>query len=152
MKPASTSRDMRGPRPSLASRAPSLLQPHLAWPIMAALAFLALAAVIATGHHFTFDRTLIQRYSAAHLGRRPSNLWIDLEHVVRLVVPGLPSRSLDAAMERLGVRCLQRHQAAADALATAEVLLRIWDRARAEMGGRTDVAAFRRLAGRHHWL
>ncbi|TAJ27813.1 MAG: phosphatase PAP2 family protein [Bosea sp. (in: a-proteobacteria)] len=59
MKPASTSRDMPGPRPSLASRAPSLLQPHLALPILAALAFLALAAVISTGHHFGFDRTLI---------------------------------------------------------------------------------------------
>ena len=104
------------------------------------------------GYHAAFDRTLIQRYSAAHLGKRSPNPWVDLEHVVRLVVPGLPSHSLDAAMERLGIQCLRRHQAAADALATAEVLLRIWDRARAEMGGRSDIVAFSRLAARHHWL
>ena len=104
------------------------------------------------GYHAAFDRTLIQRYSAMHLGRRPPNPWVDLEHVVRLVVPGLPSHSLDAAMERLGVHCLRRHQAAADALATAEVLLRIWDRASAEMGGRSDIVALGRLAARRHWL
>lgn len=104
------------------------------------------------GYHAAFDRTLIQRYSAAYLGHHAKNRWIDLEHVVRLVVPGLPSQSLDAAMERLGIHCLRRHQAAADALATAEVLLRVWDRARAEMGDRTDIVAFSRLAARHHWL
>jgi DNA polymerase-3 subunit epsilon len=104
------------------------------------------------GYHVAFDRTLIQRYSAAHLGRRWPNAWVDLEHVVRVVVPGLPSHSLDSAMERLELHCLRRHQAAADALATAEVLLRIWDRAQAEMGGRSDIAAFSRLAARHHWL
>lgn len=104
------------------------------------------------GYHAAFDRTLIRRYTQAYLGHRPSNSWVDLEHVVLLVVPGLPSRSLDAAMDHLGVHCLRRHLAAADALATAEVLLRIWDRARAEMGGRSDIDAFRRLAARHHWL
>lgn len=104
------------------------------------------------GYHASFDRTLIQRYSAATLGNRPGNPWIDLEHIVRLVLPGLRGRSLDAAMERLGVQCLRRHQAAADALATAEVLLRVWDRALAETGGRTDIGAFERLAARHRWL
>lgn len=104
------------------------------------------------GYHAAFDRTLIQRYTAAHLGHSAASAWVDLEHVVRLVLPALPDRSLDAAMERLGITCLQRHLAAADALATAEVLLRIWTRARAEMGGQGDFRAFARLAGRHRWL
>jgi DNA polymerase III subunit epsilon len=104
------------------------------------------------GYHAAFDQTLIQRYCARHLGRRLDNAWADLEHVVLLVVPGLPDRSLDSAMARLGVGCLRRHQAAADSLATAEVLMKIWRRAREQMGGRTDFKAFRRLAARHHWL
>ena len=104
------------------------------------------------GYHAAFDQTLIQRYCAVHLGRRLDNGWADLEHVVLLVVPGLPDRSLDSAMARLGVACLRRHQAAADSLATAEVLLKIWSRAREQMGGRTDFKAFGRLAARHHWL
>ena len=104
------------------------------------------------GYHAAFDQTLIQRYCAKHLGKRLDNSWVDLEHVVLLVVPGLPDRSLDSAMARLGVTCARRHQAAADTLATAEVLLRIWPLARAEMGGRNDFASFRRLAARHHWL
>jgi DNA polymerase-3 subunit epsilon len=104
------------------------------------------------GYHAAFDQALIQRYCARHLGRRLDNAWADLEHVVLLVVPGLPDRSLDSAMARLGVGCLRRHQAAADSLATAEVLMKIWQRAREQMGGRTDFKAFRRLAARHHWL
>lgn len=103
-------------------------------------------------YHAAFDRALIQRYCASFLERRLDNAWVDLEHVVLLVVPGLPDRSLDAVMSRLGIDCPKRHQAAADTFATAEVLLRIWPLARAQMGGRSDFTAFRRLAGRHQWL
>lgn len=113
-------------------------------------AWIADAPII--GYHAAFDQTLIQRYCARHLGRRLDNAWADLEHVVLLTVPNLPGRSLDAAMERLGIVCPKRHQAAADSLATAEVLLKIWPLARAQMGGRVDFKAFRRLAARHHWL
>lgn len=104
------------------------------------------------GYHAAFDRTLIQRHCVAHLGGRLDNGWADLEHVVQLVVPGLPDRSLDAAMARLGVTCPRRHQAAADSLATAEVLLKVWPLARPQMGARADFKAFRRLAARHRWL
>lgn len=104
------------------------------------------------GYHAAFDQTLIQRYCAKHLGRRLDTSWVDLEHVVLLVVPGLPDRSLDSAIARLGITCPRRHQAAADTLATAEVLLRIWALAKAEMGGRSDFESFRRLAARHRWL
>jgi DNA polymerase III subunit epsilon len=104
------------------------------------------------GYHAAFDQTLIQRYCLRHLDRRLGSGWADLEHVVQLVVPGLPDRSLDAAMARLGVTCLRRHQAVADSLATAEVLLKVWPLARAQMGRHADFKAFRRLAARHHWL
>ena len=50
------------------------------------------------GYHSAFDRTLIRRHGMIHLGRHPANVWVDLEHVVLLLVPGLPDRSLDAAI------------------------------------------------------
>jgi DNA polymerase-3 subunit epsilon len=104
------------------------------------------------GYHAAFDRTLIRRHGLIHLGRRPANVWVDLEHVVLLLVPGLPDRSLDTAMAHLGIDCARRHQAAADAFATAEVLLKIWPVAMAQLGGRCDIRSLRRLAARHHWL
>ena len=104
------------------------------------------------GYHAAFDRTLIRRHSQTHLGRRPDNTWIDLEHVVLQLAPGLPDRSLDSAMAHLGIDCPRRHQAAADALATAEVLLKVWAAARGQMGGRSDIRSLQRLAARHNWL
>jgi len=104
------------------------------------------------GYHADFDRTLIQRDCSRHLGRRLSNPWADVEHVVLLLVPGLPDRSLDSAMAHFGIACPERHQAAADSLATAEVLLRILPLVKAETGGRLDFLTFRRLADRHRWL
>lgn len=111
-----------------------------------------LAGAPILGYHVAFDQTLIQRYCSSHLGRRLSNQWVDLEHVVRLIVPELPDRSLDAAMAHFGVTCSVRHQAVADALATAEVLLHSWPAARAQMGGRSDFRSLRRLAARYRWL
>lgn len=104
------------------------------------------------GYHVDFDRTLIQRDCSLHLGRRLANPWADVEHVVQVLVPGLPDRSLDSAMARFGIVCPERHQAAADSLATAEVLLRILPLVKAETGGRLDFRTFRRLADRHRWL
>jgi DNA polymerase-3 subunit epsilon len=58
--------------------------------------------------------------------------------------------ALDEWLEHFQIPCLQRHQAAADALATAELLLRLWPRLRRETGG--ELAALERLAASRHWL
>ncbi|MBA3478761.1 MAG: 3'-5' exonuclease [Lautropia sp.] len=103
-------------------------------------------------YHAAFDRILIQRHCQAHLGRRLDNRWLDLEHVVALLVPALPDRTLDTAMSHLGIACPKRHEAAADTLATADILLRLWPMAKAQMGGVNDFRAMARLAAGHRWL
>jgi DNA polymerase-3 subunit epsilon len=52
-------------------------------------------------------------------------------------------------MAHFGIVCAARHQASADALATAELMLRLWPRLVAEGGGWSDLV---RLAAQRRWL
>lgn len=104
------------------------------------------------GFHVAFDETLIQRSMRAALGRRLANPWIDLADVAQVVRPDVSGRSLDDWMAALGVQCAVRHQAAADTLATAELLLKVWPAALRELGPDASFAATRRLAARRRWL
>lgn len=101
--------------------------------------------------HAAFDEALIQRAMQAALGRRLSNPWLDLEHVAAALRTDLPARSLDEWMAALGVRCAQRHQAAADTFATAELLLKLWPAVCAQ-GAQRDFRALARLAAARGWL
>ncbi len=101
--------------------------------------------------HAQFDRTLIERACKATLGQRLHNHWLDLEPLAAVLYPQVKARALDEWMAHFGIRCAVRHQAAADTLATAELLLRLWPalcRQQAEPGFR--VAA--QLAGQRRWL
>jgi DNA polymerase-3 subunit epsilon len=60
------------------------------------------------------------------------------------------ARALDEWMAHFDIHCLQRHHAAADALATAELLLHLWPRLRAETGGR--LSALARLEASRRWI
>lgn len=103
------------------------------------------------GFHVAFDEALIQRAMRAVLGHELANPWIDLADVARVVRPDVAGRSLDEWMEVLGVRCAVRHQAAADTLATAEVLLKLWPQVLAQRQG-DDWQALSRLAAQRRWL
>lgn len=103
------------------------------------------------GFHVAFDEALIQRAMRAVLGHVLPNPWIDIADVARVVRPDVAGRSLDEWMEVLGVRCAVRHQAAADTLATAEVLLKLWPQVRAQRQG-DDWQALSRLAAQRRWL
>lgn len=103
------------------------------------------------GFHVAFDEALIQRAMRAALGRSLPNAWIDLADVAQVVRPDVPGRSLDEWMEALGIRCAVRHQAAADTLATAELLLRLWPQVVAQRQGE-DWRALSRLAAQRRWL
>ena len=87
----------------------------------------------------------------AALGRVLSNPWIDIADVARVVRPDVAGRSLDEWMDALGVRCALRHQAAADTLATAELLLKLWPQVLAQRQG-DDWRALARLASQRRWL
>jgi DNA polymerase-3 subunit epsilon len=102
------------------------------------------------GFHAAFDRRLIDRATAALLGRMLRNDWLDIADLAAVLRPDLQARTLDDWLQAFGIDCAQRHQAAADALATAELLLRLWPAARAE--GADDFRGVKRLASRRRWL
>lgn len=102
------------------------------------------------GFHVEFDRRLIDRAMRAVLGRKLRNRWLDIAGVAAVLRPGLGARTLDDWLGACGIDCAQRHQAAADALATAELLLQLWPAARAE--GVTGFRGLARLAARRRWL
>ena len=60
-------------------------------------------------------------------------------------------RSLDAWMAHFGITCAVRHQAAADTLATAELLLALWPAACRALP-RPDFKAVAALAAQRRWL
>jgi DNA polymerase-3 subunit epsilon len=102
------------------------------------------------GFHVAFDKRLIDRATQAQLGRRLRNRWLDIADIAAVLRPGFAARTLDDWLEACGIPCARRHQAMADALATAELLLQLLPSARAE-----GVAGFRqlaRLAARRRWL
>lgn len=102
------------------------------------------------GFHVAFDRGLIERACHALHRPAPANRWLDLEPLAAVLQPQVQARSLDEWMAHTGIRCVHRHRAAADALATAELLLHLWPRLRAQ--GATGVDAAIHLATQRRWL
>jgi DNA polymerase-3 subunit epsilon len=101
------------------------------------------------GFHVAFDRALLDRCCREVLGERPHARWLDIEPLCAVTHPEQRGRSLDDWLEAFGIRCSARHRAAADALATGELLLRIWPRIAAECGRWEDME---RLAARRAWI
>lgn len=99
--------------------------------------------------HSAFDETLIDRHCRRHLGHRLVNPWLDVADLCAVTHEEVRARSLDDWMAHFGIRCLARHQASADTLATAELLLRLWPRIALEGGRWLDLV---RLAKRRRWL
>ena len=112
--------------------------------------FIANSPLIA--FHAAFDQTLILRAFDAVLGRQPNNPWLDLEPLAAVLMPKVRARSLDEWMATLQIRCAVRHQAAADTLATAELLQKLWPSAVREMGGHVRFAVASKLAAQRNWM
>ena len=102
------------------------------------------------GFHVAFDRAVIERACRAALGRAAAAVWIDLEPLAAITHPAVAAKALDEWLDHFGIVCLQRHQATADTLATAELLLRLWPRLCAE--GATTVRALQKLAQSQRWV
>jgi DNA polymerase-3 subunit epsilon len=102
------------------------------------------------GFHVAFDRTLIERNCAALACPLPRCRWLDLEPLAAVLLPQVRAHALDDWMLHFGIRCLQRHHAVADALATAELLLHLWPRLRAERATTVDAAIA--LAAQRRWV
>jgi len=104
-------------------------------------------------YHSAFDETMINRAMQRVCGRKPPNSWLDLEPLAAVLHEDPRRRALDHWLARHHIDCLLRHQAAADTLATAQLLLSLWPPLRQRVDGRfervVDLAASHRfLPGR----
>lgn len=96
--------------------------------IPAFLKFLGESVLVA--HNAPFDLSFINYglYSSGH--RHLHNPAVDTIRLAKRLLPDLPRRSLDAVTQHLGIFIADRHRAYGDAIATAEVLLRLLPLAR----------------------
>ena len=101
--------------------------------------------------HARFDATLIRRAMRTGLGRVLSNPWLDLAPLAAALRPDVPARSLDEWLAVYDLRCARRHQAAADTLVTAELLLRLAPALRRQ-GVPFAFAALQQLSAQRRWL
>jgi len=102
------------------------------------------------GYHVAFDKQLIDRATQAQLGRRLRNPWLDIADIAAVLRPAVAARTLDDWLAACRIPCARRHQAAADALATAELLLHLLPAARRD--GVSGFLGLARLAARRRWL
>jgi DNA polymerase-3 subunit epsilon len=98
----------------------------------------------------SFSRTLIDRAFDAAFGRRLANPWLDIEHLAEVLHPEVAARSLDEWIAHFGIVCAQRHEAAADTMACAELLLKLWPDV-ARSAPKASFAAVARLAAQRRW-
>jgi DNA polymerase-3 subunit epsilon len=85
------------------------------------------------GFHADFDRIMIERTARAVIGWVPGNVWLDLAKLAPALLErndGELPRGLDEWTARLGIVNESRHNALADALATAQLLQAVFARAR----------------------
>jgi DNA polymerase III subunit epsilon len=100
--------------------------------------------------HAAFDRTMIGRAVQRHLQHALPNAWLDLAPVAKALHADIGLDALDDWLAHFGIVCVARHNAAADALATAELLLRLWPRVRAKHCA--DWSSLAALEKHQRWL
>jgi DNA polymerase-3 subunit epsilon len=94
--------------------------------------------------HVTFDETMIRRALKQYLGLSFSHAWLDLAYVMPALYPTLAHnhRGLDDWIARFDIRIEARHNALADAMATAQLFQVALSRARHK-----DITAYAGLHG-----
>ncbi len=102
------------------------------------------------GFHADFDRVMIDRAAREALGQTPSTVWLDLAYLAPAVFPGLALQGLDAWTQHFDIENHARHNALADALATAQLLQIVL--ARAIATGITTLGDLQRIESDQRWL
>jgi len=102
--------------------------------------------------HADFDRILIERTTGATLHMKPDNAWFDLALLAPALFPDHERtvRTLDGWLNLFGIQNHDRHDALADALATAQLLLVVL--AAAGRQGLATWADLARLQKDRRWL
>lgn len=93
-----------------------------------------------------FDRILIQKATRAAVHTKPDNVWLDLALLAPALFPDhAVARTLDDWIQIFGIENHCPHNAASDALATAELLLVVLAKARAQnLGAWTQLVSLQR--------
>lgn len=102
--------------------------------------------------HVTFDETMIRRALREYLGLSFRHPWLDLAYVMPGLNPPLARkyRALDDWITHFGIRIDARHNALADALATAQLLQVAHSQAQGK--GIADYAGLRDLEKAQRWV
>lgn len=107
----------------------------------------------AVAFHAPFDRGVLGRAAQRGGVSLPDREWLDLAPLALALFPRDPKKpppGLDDWLTHFAIDCAGRHHAAGDALATAELLLRLRVEARRE--GARDFAGLVKLAKQQQWL
>lgn len=105
------------------------------------------------GFHADFDRLMIDRAAKEALGHAPCNPWLDLARLMPALIPDPQQRhprGLDDWIDLFGIGNLERHNALADAFATAQLLQVALRRALAR--GITTLSGLVKLEQDQLWL
>ncbi len=99
-----------------------------------------------------FDRVFIERAARAALGVVPHGPWLDLAALAPALLPDLArnARALDDWLQAFAIENYARHDALADALATAQLLLPVLAAARIQ--GLATCARLQQLQRDYLWL
>ena len=103
-------------------------------------------------YHAPFDEAVLGRAMAPQAGIQAPRDWLDLAQLAPALYPGpdRARRALDDWLAEFGIACPQRHDALADAYATAHLLLVLL--AEAERQGADTVNRLRRLEHSGRWI
>lgn len=104
------------------------------------------------GFNADFDRVLIERAGCATLGAAPDSDWLDLAALAPALLPARTPRAgkLDDWLRLFAIENHQRHDALADAVATAQLLLAVLAAAREQ--GIETCGGLARLEKGYRWL
>lgn len=118
--------------------------------LLAFLDYLGKAPIVA--FHVAFDETMIKRALRDYLGLRLKHSWLDLAYVMPGLHPPLARkhRALDDWIGHFNIRIDVRHNALADALATAQLFQVACSHARAQ--AISSYAALHDLEKAQRWL
>jgi DNA polymerase III subunit epsilon len=85
--------------------------------------------------HCAFDEAMLQRAYKRFLNAALKADWLDIAALAQSLFPEQKARSLEDYLETFTLSVAQRHRAASDVLASAELLLALMQRLRGERSG-----------------
>lgn len=118
--------------------------------LLAFLEFVGKSPLVA--YHAHFDETMIKKAMRQYLGRGPDMAWLDLAWILPEFweIKAQGRVALDHWLNRFGIENIQRHNAVADCLATAQLLQVLLSRSRRQ--GFTSPRALMEIEKTRRWL